>query len=65
MEKVIDFEITLGEKHFFATILILNSDEFILELNPFLTFVIQIYLEAILRLSEFLAFVFQHEFNFA
>jgi hypothetical protein len=65
MKKVIDFEITFGEKDFFATILILNSDEFILELYPFLTLVIQIYLKAILCLPELLSFVFQHKLDFA
>lgn len=65
MEEVVDLELRLREGDFFAAELVLQLDQFVLELDASLALVVQIGLEAILGLPELLALVFEHEFYLA
>jgi hypothetical protein len=64
MQKIVNFELSFGKQHFFATVFILQPDEFVLKLDSLLTFVVQIHLKAILGLSELLTLVLEHKLDF-
>ncbi len=65
VKQVIDFKLELGNQNLFSTELILKFDEFVFELDPQLSFVIEVVFELFLGLLEFLALIFEHELNFS
>ena len=65
MEEIIDPKLQLWLLHFLPTVLILQFNKLVLELNPQLSFIIKIIFELFFRLPEFLSFVIQHEFKLA
>ena len=58
-----DFELSFRQQDLFSTKLFFQFDQFVLEFNSSLPFVIQIHLQLLPCLSEFVSFVLQHEFD--
>ena len=65
VKQVIDFKLELGNQNLFSIELILKFDEFVFELDPQLSFVIEVVFELFLGLLELLALIFEHELNFS
>ena len=50
--------------HIFAAELILEFDQFVLELYPQLAFVVEVMFEFVLEVPELLPLIFEHELDF-
>lgn len=65
MEKIVNFELQLGDWDIFSAVVIFQSNEFILEFNPHFPFVVQIVFQFILIFLEFLSLILEHKLKFS